>query len=136
MLLCEFDQTEDPITRVQLQVLGRYLDKLFAAANLDIEFTRHFMDRVNDARNRKQITLSELRQLFTKTYQRYMKGKSIAAQGPGFQGVLKDIETDVNLPFVLTYDQLNNEMDLIAKTIMRKRDFKSSAPGSGKILPV
>ena len=45
--------------------------------------------------------------------------------GPGQEAVMKDLQTDINLPFALQYDKDNNELDLIAKTVMRKKDFKT-----------
>ena len=39
---------------------------------------------------------------------------------------MKDLQTDINLSFVLKWDEENNELDLIAKTVMRKADFKQS----------
>ena len=52
------------ITKSDLDQLERYADKLFAAVGIDVEFTRHFLDRVNDERNKKQITTAELTRLF------------------------------------------------------------------------
>ena len=46
------------ITKSNLNQIEKYADKLFAAVGIDVEFTRHFMDRVNDARNKDQITSS------------------------------------------------------------------------------
>jgi len=40
--------------------------------------------------------------------------------------VLNDTQTDLNLPFVLKWDEKSQEFDLISKTIMRKKDFKTS----------
>ena len=57
------------ISQAELNGIEGYLDKLFAAAGIDIEFTRHFLDRVNDARNRKQIEPEELEDMFTKAYE-------------------------------------------------------------------
>ena len=39
---------------------------------------------------------------------------------------MKDLQTEINLPFALRWDQKNQELDLIAKTVMRKPDFKTS----------
>ena len=129
MRLVEFDSkqkvTDPKISRSQLKLLETYLDKLFAAAGLDVGFTRHFLDRVNDVRNRKQITINELRQIFTKAYRKFNKGKNIADLGDRAQAVLKDMATDLNMPFVLNWDDKNKEFDLIAKTVMRKRGFKT-----------
>jgi len=35
------------------------------------------------------------------------------------------MQTDINVPFMLQWDAENNELDLIAKTVMRKKDFKT-----------
>ena len=48
--------------------------------------------------------------------------------GAKAQAVIADMNSDVNIPFVLTIDKKNNELDLIAKTVMRKKDFKTSNP--------
>ena len=46
--------------------------------------------------------------------------------GAKAQAVIADMNSNVNLPFVLAVDKKNNELDLVAKTIMRKKDFKTS----------
>ena len=102
------------------------LDRVWAALGIDIEFSKHWKDRVNDTRNKKQITAEEILKLFNEAYKVY--GKKIAQQGPDFEGVLKDISTDLNIPFVLKWDRDNEELDLVAKTIMRKDHFSSSSP--------
>ena len=112
-----------PIQKVDIQQLEKFADRLFGKVGIDVEFTRHFMDRVNDVRNQKPITMSELTRLFKQEYKRW--GKPIAQMGPDAQAVMKDLQTDINLPFVLKWDEENNELDLIAKTVMRKADFKT-----------
>jgi hypothetical protein len=117
------DQSAPPVTPVLLKTLEKYLDKLFARLGIDVEFTRHFLDRVNDERNIKQITIQELVKLFRDTYSKY--GKQIAQMGPDAQAVIKDMQTDINLPFVLNWDDRNQELDLVAKTVMRKKNFST-----------
>ena len=114
---------EGEITKAHLNAIEKYADKLFNKVGIDVEFTRHFLDRVNDARNKKQITNAELVRLFKQTYAKY--GKKIAKLGPDAEAVLNDIRTDVNMPFVLKWDAKNNELDMVAKTVMRKKDFKT-----------
>ena len=46
--------------------------------------------------------------------------------GPDAEAVMKDMRTDVNVPFALQWDKDNQELDLVSKTVMRKPDFKSS----------
>ena len=111
------------IQKVDVEQLEKFADRLFGKVGIDVEFTKHFMDRVNDVRNQKPITMSELTRLFKQEYKRW--GKPIAQMGPDAQAVMKDLQTDINLPFVLKWDEENNELDLIAKTVMRKADFKT-----------
>ena len=82
------------------------------------------MDRVNDVRNRKQITVAELIRMFKQSYKKY--GKKIARLGPDIEAVLNDMQTDINMPFVLKWD--GKELDLVAKTVMRKQNFATSNP--------
>ena len=117
------DMVKEDVTQADLNQLEQFADKLFGKVGIDVEFTRHFLDRVNDERNRKPITPAELTRLFKQEYKRY--GKPIAKMGPDKEAVMKDLQTNLNLPFALVYDRQNNELDLIAKTIMRKDDFKT-----------
>lgn len=112
------------ITKSDLDAIEKYADKLFAKVGIDVEFTRHFLDRVNDERNNKQITTAELTRLFKQVYAKH--GKKIAKLGPDAQAVVKDMRTDINMPFVLNLK--GDELELVGKTIMRKKDFKTPNP--------
>ena len=107
-----------------LDGIEKYADRLYKSLGIDVEFTRHFLDRVNDARNKKQITVAELIRLFKQSHKKY--GKKIAKLGPDAEAVINDMQTDVNMPFVLKWD--GKELDLIAKTVMRKKDVKTPDP--------
>jgi hypothetical protein len=117
---------ERQITKSDLDQIEKYADKLFAKVGIDVNFTRHFLDRVNDERNKKQITTAELTRLFKQSYAKH--GKKISNMNPDAEAVLKDMKTDVNMPFVLKYDPKNQEIDLVAKTVMRKKGFKTPDP--------
>lgn len=114
---------ESLVSRTELNNLESELDKLFANIGMDIEFTGHFLDRTNDSRNKKQITIGELRAMFKKSYDRY-KDK-FGTFKDGYEAVLLDFNNNINIPFVLKYDKKNNELDLISKTIMRTKNFKT-----------
>jgi len=120
----KLNEVEQPITPTQLNALEKALDALFQSLGIDVEFTRHFIDRVNDERNQEQITMPELVNMFKKEYQRW--GKPIAQMGPDSEAVMKDLESDINIPFVLKWDRDNQELDLVAKSVMRKKNFKTS----------
>ena len=111
------------VSKKDLDQVEKYADKLFAVVGIDVEFTRHFLDRVNDERNKKPISTAELIRLFRLSYKKH--GKRIPKMGPKAQAVLHDMETDINMPFVLNIDR-KGELDLVAKTVMRKKDFKTS----------
>ena len=112
----------EEVTQRDLDNVEKYADKLFAKVGLDIEFTRHFKDRVNDERNKKPITPAELIRLFKQTYKKY--GKKISPMGAGAQAVIHDMQTDVNMPFVLQPDR-GGMLDLVAKTVMRKKNLST-----------
>ncbi len=120
------DEVDKPLSQSELDQIEKFADNMFGKIGIDVEFTRHFLDRVNDERNVKQITASELTRLFKQEYKRY--GKPIAQLGPDAEAVMKDMRTNINMPFVLRWDPSNKELDLIAKTVMRKRDFRTSNP--------
>ena len=117
---------ENFITRSDLAQIEKYADKLFAKVGVDVEFTRHFLDRVNDERNRKQITVQELIRLFKQTYAKH--GRKIPQLGPDAEAVIKDMRTDINMPFVLNWNPRQQEFELVAKTIMRKKNFRTPNP--------
>ena len=114
---------DEDVTQSQLNDIEKYADRLFKSVNIDVNFTRHFVDRVNDRRNEKPISTSELTRLFKQTYKKH--GKKIPKMGDDAQAVIQDMQTDINMPFVLAYDYRNKELDLVAKTIMRKKNFKT-----------
>ena len=111
------------ITPQVLDQIEAYADRLFAKLGIDVEFTRHFHDRLNDERNRKPITSAELIRLFREVYHKH--GKRIAELPDEAQAVMKDMQTDINMPFVIDVNN-KGELELIGKTIMRKPNFRTS----------
>ena len=116
------ESVERTITNQDLQQLETYADRLFASLGIDVEFSKHFKDRVNDPRNAKPITMAELTRLFKQIYKQH--GRPIAQLGPDAEAVMKDMRTDVNIPFALQWD--GKELDLVAKTVMRKPNFATT----------
>ena len=66
---------------------------------------------------------AELTRLFKQERKRY--GKPIAQMGPDNEAVMRDLQTNINVPFALVLDKSNDELDLIAKTVMRKDNFST-----------
>ena len=113
-------ELDEEISKAQLASLERALDKLFAAAGIDVEFTRHFMDRVNAPRNGKPITVEELAGLFRETWAKFRK--TLEKAKPNWHAILQDVATAINIPIVMDVNSYG-ELELVAKTVMRKKDF-------------
>ena len=120
----KFSELREEISKRDLEGIEKFADRLFAKVGIDVEFTRHFLDRVNDERNKKQITTAELTRLFKQTYNKH--GKKIPQLGPDAEAVIIDMRTDINMPFVLKWDKNSQEFELVAKTVMRKKGFATS----------
>lgn len=121
-LICESDQTCDIITPAHMKKFEKVVDQMFQKFNIDFNFTRHFADRMGDDRNKPCIKLKELADVIMKIYRK--QGKSIKNIA-GAEAVLKDIQTDLNIPVAVEYDRKADEFDVVMKTIMRKKDFKT-----------
>jgi len=112
----------DLIGMKQIQQFEKVVDQLFKKFDIDFKFTRHFADRMSDERNNPCITLKELAGFIKKIYAK--QGKSLKGIA-GAEAVVKDIQKDLNIPVAVTYDQRNDEFDVVMKTIMRKKNFKT-----------
>lgn len=53
-------------TSKQVDELEKFADRLLDKWNIDIEFTKHFHERLSDSRNNPCIKVAELQQLFKK----------------------------------------------------------------------
>jgi hypothetical protein len=117
--------TEDQcalVTRQQMIDFERIVDKLFKQFGIDFNFTKHFRDRMGDDRNNPCINMKELANLIKKIYVK--QGKSIK-DTKGAEAVIKDVQSNLNIPIAVNYDSKNDEFDVVMKTVMRKKDFKS-----------
>jgi len=115
MLIRELTESNE----IDIKKIEAFADHYFSKVGIDVRFTRHFIERLRTRDS--AITGRELADLFKKEAQRW--GKPIAAMGANSEAVLKDLSSDVNVPFVLKWDRVNSEFDLVAKTVMKKRNF-------------
>jgi hypothetical protein len=112
----------DLIGMKQIKAFEKIVDQLFKKFGIDFNFTRHFGDRMSDERNTPCITMKELAEFIKKIYAK--QGKSLKGVA-GAEAVIKDLQTDLNIPVAVKYDQRKDEFDVVMKTIMRKKNFKS-----------
>lgn len=110
---------DEKVSVSQLKQLEKYLDGLFKDLDLDVEFSKHFIERVNDVRNKDEpITISQLRDVFRQNY-RENKDKLKSLSDKDDAHFLK-VANRLNIPFTITKDKKGN-LDLVAKTVVRRR---------------
>jgi len=116
-----FDNTNEgtlnEIPMGDLKVIDTFADKQLNP--IDVVLTgKHFFDRLNDPRNGKEISNAELIGFF----KRLSKKKKVFVDFLNTYNsvVATDNRTNLNIPF------MKQSNKAIAKTVMRKKDFKSS----------
>ena len=115
-------QQKEDFSQRDVNDLEKFADRILKKYNIDVEFTRHFVDRLNDPRNSPAIKVSELQRFFKKIQRN--KGRNIL-NNPDTEAVLKDMSTNLNLPVVIKTK--GDEFEVTNKTIMRKPDFKTTS---------
>lgn len=113
------------ISKIQLNVIEKSLDKLFSKLGMDVEFTKHFFERINDSRNGKQITISELINIYRSLYDKH--GIKLSKTDDEAEELVKSLSTDINIPLHIEYNRKSKMIELAAKTIMRKKNFQSTS---------
>jgi len=112
----------DLISYRHMKEFEKFVDRMFQKFHIDFNFTKHFADRMSDNRNNPCIKMQELADFIKKIYKN--SGKSIKSV-EGSEAVIKDMQSDLNIPIAVTYDSRNDEFDVAAKTIMRKKNFST-----------
>jgi hypothetical protein len=109
------------MAKADMDAVEKYADQQLAPSDIELgKETDHFFQRLNDPRNGKEISPAELTGFFKRLAKNKKKFLEFVKQYKEF--VVKDKRTNINIPFVVMANKL------IAKTIMRKDNFKSSTP--------
>jgi len=110
------ENTLNEIPMGDLQKIDQFADKKLNP--VDVVLTdKHFFDRLNDPRNGKEITSAELIGFFKRLSKH--KKEFVDFLNKYNSVVAVDDRTNINIPFM---KQANRA---IAKTVMRKKDFKT-----------
>ena len=113
-----FRMINEDMSMSDLRQVDSYADRKMG---MDVVLTdRHFFDRLNDPRNQKEILDYELMDFFDKLSDN--KEKLLQFLQKYKDTVVTDNNTNINIPFMKRANQI------IAKTIMRKFNFKSRTP--------
>ena len=110
---------EQNITPSTLSAIDSFADKQLSPIDVDLQ-SKHFFDRLQDPRNKKLISSAELIGFFKRLGRN--KKRFIEFLKKYHEVVAKDDRSNINIPF------LNVANKAIAKTIMRKPDFKTTSP--------
>ena len=109
------------MAKADMDKVEKYADSQLSPEDVVLgKETDHFFQRLNDPRNGKEISPAELTGFFKRLAKNKKKFLEFIKQYNEF--VVKDKRTGINIPFMVQANKL------IAKTIMRKDDFKSSTP--------
>jgi predicted kinase len=109
----------------QMKLFEKFVDRMFKEFDVNFEFTKHFHERMSDDRNEPCIDLKELAGMIQKIYKKYQKGEKSLSNFVNTEAVIKDIQTDLNMPIVVEYNRKNDELVVTSKTIMRKKNFRT-----------
>ena len=106
----------DFITKGDVEFVDDMADRKLAPVDIDLS-GGHFFDRLNDPRNFPDISIDELEEFFDKLADE--KEAFIEFLRKYKDVVVKDTESNLNIPFMKKANKA------IAKTIMRKKNFKT-----------
>jgi hypothetical protein len=118
--ISEDDEVCDIISPRHMKEFEKFVDRMFEKFNIDFDFTKHFRERMGDDRNKPCISMKELAGVIKKIYQK--QGKSIKDVA-GAEAVIKDLQSDLNIPVAVEYNPREDEFRVAMKTIMRKKNF-------------
>jgi len=111
-------ELKEDVPMADLKQVDGYADDVMG---IDVVLTdKHFFDRVNDPRNTKEIWDYELMDFFDKLADNKQEFLNFLKKYK--ETTVTDKSTSLNIPF------MKRSNKIIAKTIMRKFDFKSKTP--------
>ena len=116
-----YNPLSERITRSEFRYIESKLDDLFEILGMDVAFTKHFKERMNQ----RSISVSDMVAAMRSLFQRF--GERMTKWKDGTSRVLRSLSTDLNIPFVL-YRNSDGIIDVVLKTVMKKRNFLTNEP--------
>jgi hypothetical protein len=109
------------MAKADMDAVEKYADSQMSPEDIELgKETDHFFQRLNDPRNGKEISPAELTGFFKRLAKNKKKFLEFLKQYREF--VVTDNRSKINIAFIKVANKL------IAKTVMRKADFKSATP--------
>jgi hypothetical protein len=118
-VITEMSTTE--VSSVERDIASKWKQR-----GVKFDFSRHFMDRVNDKRNNPPISQDELHTFFLRVFEKLGKkiGNIRMRPGEDMEGVFSIRSMALHVPFVIRYEKdQGNGLILLAQTILRKKKF-------------
>lgn len=112
----DMEKLTENISQSDLDGVEKYADRQLAP--IDVEFSPHFFDQLKNKRNRPMISKAELIGFFKRLTRSRKNLLDFLKKYREF--VATDNRSKINIPLV------NRTNQIIAKTVMRKPDFKTS----------
>jgi hypothetical protein len=91
---------------VEVVELERQLDDMFKTLGLDVEFSRHFIERLLGRERR--VTVQDITSAFQRMKQKYKQRLLSAKKKGGYEAILKDFSNDLNIVFGIKGNDLIN----------------------------
>lgn len=114
----------------EISLLESVLNERFAQERLSFKMSVHFVkDRMNHPRNNPHITFTELQIIFNRLTTVHIGKLLKLNHNDSFNVRCK--KSDINIPCAINMEKDTSGRDhreVIAITVMRKRDFKSKDP--------
>lgn len=77
--------------------LEKQLDKMFASLGIDVEFTRHFIERILG--RERSVSVEDIVRSFDQLKRKYKARLLKAKKTPNYSAVLRDFDQDLNIVF-------------------------------------
>ena len=124
-----FESTSCPLISAEyLKEFEKFVDRMFKQFKIDFDFTKHFRERIAHERNDPCITMKEIAAMIQKLYKQKVAGGETLRKHKDSEAVIKDMQSDLNMPVAIEYDPKDDEIRVAAKTIMRKKNFRTPNP--------
>lgn len=115
----------------EVNALEQQLDQLMAPVGLDVEFSRHFVERLMG--REEPVSVGEVVDAFSKLKRKYKQKLLGAKKRPGYEAILKDFDTDLNIVFGVKVGQ---PLPQLVNITIKKKDpgtFKANVKGGEEL---
>jgi hypothetical protein len=72
--------------------------------------------------------MKEIAAMIQKLYKQKVAGGETLRKHKDSEAVIRDAQSDLNMPVVIEYNRNTDELNVTAKTVMRKKNFRSTSP--------